>query len=221
MTKFYAISDPHGCLDVFQNALSAIDLLSNNHLFLLGDYIPHQTPNMDDDEYFDRSIEALMFVRELKQAHRASITVLMGNHEYDFLDRFRYENTNAKVIRRINLMVLHAETNNQIFVHAGIRESTNWKVETSRIDFLSRGCQLHTRFDKDIIAGHRSASGLAKDPNFEGVFWDGLSHYVIDGETERTGIIPILVYDTDTQAYTQMIATNTDVSEPKPIKPGR
>ena len=50
MTYRYAISDPHGCLDVLERALGAVDLADGSELYLLGDYIPHETFNMGPGE---------------------------------------------------------------------------------------------------------------------------------------------------------------------------
>lgn len=39
MSKIYAMSDIHGCLMEFEEALSLVDLTGDNKLVLLGDYI--------------------------------------------------------------------------------------------------------------------------------------------------------------------------------------
>lgn len=39
MSKIYAMSDIHGCLMEFEEALSLVDLTGDNKLILLGDYI--------------------------------------------------------------------------------------------------------------------------------------------------------------------------------------
>ncbi|WP_198551333.1 hypothetical protein [Macrococcoides caseolyticum] len=35
----------------------------------------------------------------------------------------------------------------------------------------------------------------------ERIYHDGERHYYIDGDGQRSGIIPILVFDTDTKSY--------------------
>lgn len=93
------------------------------------------------------------------------------------------------------------ETSLQIFVHAGVDE----EISEAGIDY----CALATpeyiltgkyppttgKFYKDIIAGHTAVSSVAKDKDFKGVFFDGASHYFIDGGVERTGYILCLAYD--------------------------
>lgn len=40
-------------------------------------------------------------------------------------------------------------------------------------------------FYKDIIVGHVAASSVARDPDFKGIFYDGESHFYIDGSAEN------------------------------------
>ncbi|MDR8018931.1 metallophosphoesterase [Nesterenkonia aerolata] len=98
------------------------------------------------------------------------------------------------------------ETNRQIFVHAGVDESAGdaWKAATEEHVWASKFPPATGQFIKDVIAGHTETSSpfLANDPNYRGVFWDGASHYYIDGGVEATGQIPVLIYDTNTKLYT-------------------
>ena len=70
--KIYAMSDIHGCIDEFNNALKLIDLeATNTMLILLGDYI-----------HGGDSIAVLDKVIELqKQYGDQKVVALMGNHE--------------------------------------------------------------------------------------------------------------------------------------------
>jgi len=99
------------------------------------------------------------------------------------------------------------ETDNQIFVHAGIDEKAEelWKVGTPKIYFTGKYPDFPLKpkyFYKDIISGHIGAVQFRKDKNNHKIFWDGKSHYYIDGTTRLSLFIPILKYNTTTGIYT-------------------
>ena len=56
-------------------------------------------------------------------------------------------------------------------------------------------------FYKDIIAGHISTAMLAESKDYHEVYWDGESHYYIDGDVNKTNTIPVLKYDEETGKY--------------------
>ena len=96
------------------------------------------------------------------------------------------------------------ETEGQIFVHAGIDEESGewWPWATPEYTFTGKFPPETGRFYKDIIAGHVGTSGLAGDPAYHGVFWDGESHYYIDGSVQRSGRLNLLAWDGE-QGYRQ------------------
>ena len=99
---------------------------------------------------------------------------------------------------------LYYETTNQIFVHAGICEVDEelWKYATEESEFTWKFPAETGSFYKDIIAGHVSSVMVSNDTNYLGrVYWDHENHFFIDGETNRSGIIPILKYDTISKVY--------------------
>ena len=59
-------------------------------------------------------------------------------------------------------------------------------------------------FYKDIIAGHVAASHLARDFRFRDIFYDGESHYYIDGSAAKFGRILCLAYDEKPEKYYQL-----------------
>lgn len=59
-------------------------------------------------------------------------------------------------------------------------------------------------FYKDIIAGHVAASFLARDKDFSGIYFDGESHYYIDGTAAKFRRILCLAYDEKTKKYYQL-----------------
>jgi serine/threonine protein phosphatase 1 len=63
MAYIYAMSDIHGELEIFQDALSAVDLSDdNNKLILLGDYID-MGPKSCGTLYFIKALQEIFFQR--------------------------------------------------------------------------------------------------------------------------------------------------------------
>ena len=52
-----------------------------------------------------------------------------------------------------------------------------------------------------VVAGHVSTAGISGDPTFHEIYYDGASHYYIDGSVLDTGVIPVLMVDTETDKY--------------------
>lgn len=91
----------------------------------------------------------------------------------------------------------------QVFVHAGIDEDAQeyWEQGTSEDVMLNKFPATTGPFPIDIIAGHIGTYALAGDPNFHDIYFDGSSHYFIDGTVEVSGRIPVLTYDPTTGRY--------------------
>jgi serine/threonine protein phosphatase 1 len=53
----------------------------------------------------------------------------------------------------------------------------------------------------DIIAGHIGTAEISNDPNYHDIYFDGESHYYIDGTVLDSGVIPVLMVDTETNKY--------------------
>lgn len=95
------------------------------------------------------------------------------------------------------------ETEEQIFVHAGIDEDAGeyWKNTSDNEVFIWKHPPIRGKFYKDIIAGHTHTSEIAEDENYHKVFWDGENHFYIDGRTVFSQNIPLLKYDTVEKRY--------------------
>lgn len=95
------------------------------------------------------------------------------------------------------------ETDNQIFVHAGVDEEAEewWKVGTPDYYFVGKYPATTGKFYKDIIAGHIGTSSISGDPEFYDIYFDRQSHYYIDGTVEISGSIPVLSYDEKKKEY--------------------
>lgn len=116
---------------------------------------------------------------------------------------------------------LFYETDTQIFVHAGVEE----ELPEEEVEWCTFGTPDYVmtgkfppaigRFYKDIIAGHVSVSSLARDKHFRDIFFDGKSHYYIDGTSETIGKILCLAFDENSHKYYQL----EENGERKGIKP--
>ncbi|MFT8871383.1 MAG: metallophosphoesterase [Sporolactobacillus sp.] len=94
--------------------------------------------------------------------------------------------------------------NSQIYLHAGLLEEAGdlWKQGTPDSYFTQKFPAETGSFYMDIIAGHVSSATAAKNDDYLGkVYYDGKSHFYIDGETERSCIVPLLKFNTATGVY--------------------
>lgn len=111
--------------------------------------------------------------------------------------------TNGELVQWLCELPYYYETESQIFVHAGVAEwaGEDWLCVTSDDLMVSKYPASKGRFYKDVIAGHISTARIGGEEYLGKVYWDGQSHYFVDGETARSGVIPVLVYDTETRRY--------------------
>lgn len=90
------------------------------------------------------------------------------------------------------------------FVHAGINESAgiNWEIAITKEMFLEKFPLEKVDFYLDIIAGHISTTKASGNKNLHDIYYDGKSHFYIDGidsyanntwDDER--VIPVLIYE--------------------------
>lgn len=187
----YAMSDIHGQEKPFEEALTLVDFSDPRVMLVLcGDYIDH---DWQHPEWFDR-------IRRLQKAHPDQVVVLKGNHEDNYLES--YAGTLPRETRRwLRDLPLFYETERQIFVHAGIDEDADdlWRVACEDWFFHSKMPASFGPFFKDIIAGHVGTFCFCGENR---VYWDGEAHYYLDGSTERSGVVPVLKYDSTTDRYT-------------------
>jgi serine/threonine protein phosphatase 1 len=94
-------------------------------------------------------------------------------------------------------------TKKQIFCHAGVDEEAGdlWEWGTNDYTFTQKYPATFGEFYKDIIAGHIGTATISGDDSFHDIYYDGKSHYYIDGTADKSGVIPVLKYDTDTNLY--------------------
>lgn len=102
---------------------------------------------------------------------------------------------------------LYYEAETQIFVHAGVDETIpEDEIEWCAIrtpDYVLTGKYPPStgHFYKDIIAGHVAAASVAMDRKFRGIYFDGKSHYYIDGSVLKNRRLLCLAYDENKKQY--------------------
>lgn len=210
--KIYAMSDIHGCLQEFEAALELIDLSGDNKLILLGDYI-----HSGADSY-----GVLKKIMKLQHQYGTDkIIALMGNHEElviegrapiqeswgDGLYDSGNEEDDNYIFFMQNLPLYHVEEN-VIFVHAGIDEDAGeeWEWESTDRDFLEKYPAETGYFSGEmtIVAGHVGTAVITNDYRFHDIYFDGESHYYIDATVYESGIINVLMYDTEDGTFYQV-----------------
>ena len=207
MAIIYAMSDIHGCLQAFEEALSLVDLSGDNMLILLGDYI-----HGGSDSY-----GVLKKVMELEHNYGSDkVVVLVGNHEDMAMDGYwpigaeRYDNyceehdaDDDKYLSWMQNLRHYYATDHQIFVHAGIDEEADdmWEWGTDDYTFMKKYPADTGHFYMDIIAGHIGTEVISGDTRYHDIFFDGESHYYIDGTVLESGIIPVIKVDTESNKY--------------------
>lgn len=197
----YGMSDIHGEIEILKESFDTLiknNLENNkeNKLILLGDYLYRK----------NRDTKILYYLKDLQEQFNNQIIVLMGNHEFMFLEDIQTGTIcfyDKNIIDWLKSLPFYYETDTQIFVHAGIDEEAGeyWKWGAENYYFCSKYPHTIGKFYKDIIAGHIFTSEITRDENYHKVFWDRKSHFYIDGETEKSKFIPVLKYDTITKRY--------------------
>ena len=71
---------------------------------------------------------------------------------------------------------------------------SDWK-NTKREYMLWSSDMPKGRFVKTVVAGHNRTAEVAGDPDYHDVYYDGLSHYYIDGDTANSHVLPVLILD--------------------------
>lgn len=213
--KIYCMSDIHGCLEAFEQALLLVmEELKNDSamLLLLGDYI-HGGP--DNKGVLDKIIN-------LQQTYGSDkVVALMGNHEEFVLmgdstinhlirssdeQYFNDDEEEDKYIWWMENLPRYYTEGNTIFVHAGIDEEAGdlWEWGTGEDVFVGKYPAEIGRIEglnMKVVAGHVGTAEISGDPRFHDIYYDGESHYYIDGTVLDSGVIPVLLVDTEADKY--------------------
>ena len=176
MEKIYAVGDIHGCLDKLKKLMDKIKPIDESDtLIFLGDYIDRGPDSKG-------VVECLL---ELKDTLR-HLVCLRGNHEEMFLDYIQRQQKNRDIyflnggkstlksyglrthapldesalpeghLRFFKSLLYYYETEDYIFVHAGLRcgiplaQQDKEDLVWMREDFFSGPCE----FEKTVVFGH-------------------------------------------------------------------
>lgn len=214
--KIYCMSDIHGCLAEFEQALEPVtEHLEDGDtmLLLLGDYI-HGGP---DGKGVIRKIWDLQETYGYDK-----VMALMGNHEafvlrgdssvehmiLSFADTLEDDGEEDEFISWMSDLPKVYVEGNTIFVHAGIDEDAGdmweWSTDDTYTDKYPAETGRIEGLSMKVVAGHVGTAEIAGDPRFHDIFYDGESHYYIDGTVLDSGIIPVLLVDTEKEKYYQI-----------------
>lgn len=221
--RIYCMSDIHGCLAAFEEALDLVKEHleeKDTRLLLLGDYI-----HGGEDSY--GVLDKIMAMQQEYGCDK--VIALMGNHEEFVLygestinhlirtmdDYQRYSDERDEIyIRWIENLPRYYVEGNTIFVHAGIEEDAGdlWDWATGDNIFTGKFPAQTGKIeglDKKVVAGHIGTSDIARDSSFHDIYYDGASHYYIDGTVLKSRRIPVLMVDTKTDRYYRVTETGS------------
>jgi len=139
-SRIVAIGDIHGCYDELIQLIGKLNIQPDDHVIFLGDYIDRGP----------KSLEVIEYLIQFKQDYKNSI-LLVGNHEIMFLnalkgidvdlflyngghqtarsfgidsfERFFPDKKQMRLLKFFDGLKSYYETENFIFVHAGLRPS--------------------------------------------------------------------------------------------------
>ena len=130
----------------------------------------------------------------LETISKEAVQMILSNHE--------------DLIRWVQNMPTYFDSDNQIFVHAGVDEEAGeyWMWGTSDDLLLGKFPASKGKFYKTIVAGHvgTGTRDLANDRLYHDVYYDGESHYYIDGSVYNHGKLLLLGYDESDGKYYQI-----------------
>lgn len=200
--KVFALSDIHGHLHEFEYALTLIDLSGNNMLIICGDCIH----GPDSYGVLDR-------IMGLQQEYgQDKVVALLGNHCEMALSGLwpinggAYDDKDDKYLDWMLNLPRYYVVENTIFVHAGIDEEAGdmWEWGTAEEIFTMKYPAQTGQIDgldMKVVAGHVSTAEISGDSYFHDIYYDGASHYYIDGSVYKSGEIPVLMLDTESDTY--------------------
>ena len=186
--SIYAIGDIHGCLDKLKALLRKIDLDPDcDQLVFLGDYIdrgPHafevvscliQLKAAMPDAVFLKGNHEEMFAQYLSGIDRDIFVANGGHATLDSYLKHR-EHKNGDLIPSDHLrffasLRLYYETDDYIFVHAGLREDVPLELQRSEDLLWIRDAFISSDHDfgKRVIFGHTPFNRPLVQPNKIGV----------------------------------------------------
>jgi serine/threonine protein phosphatase 1 len=188
MGKIFAIGDIHGCFDKLENLIEKIDIdFNNDTIVFMGDYIDRgpdsfkvvdfliKIKKMCPKAFFLKGNHELMFENYLSGEDMSSflqnggrMTIESYAMESKEGNRFYMPPEHTEFF---NSLELYYETDEYIFVHAGLREHVPLEKQTAddflwiRNDFL----KSHVDFGKIVVFGHTPFSDPRVNDNKIGI----------------------------------------------------
>lgn len=131
------------------------------------------------------------------------------NNREDSIDYLRdcVKENHPELLHWMRTLRLFYETDTQIFVHAGVYEDIPYEgrdyitIGTPDYFFTDKYPPTKGRFYKDIIAGHVGVGTVAHNKAFKKIYYDGESHYYIDGSVGKNRQLLCLAYDETLRKY--------------------
>lgn len=176
-------------------------VLMGNHDKWFLDYLQGHNPQWLND------LKATDFIKEfLSDENMGSFNMLTARHQYHLthdIVRRSFEAYNGELYAWMKSLPLYYETEHQIYVHAGVDEEAEdwWPYGTSEEMFIEKYPPSKGSFYMDIIAGHVSTSTASGREDNHDIFYDGHSHFYIDGidsypmdTSPADCVIPLLKY---------------------------
>jgi serine/threonine protein phosphatase 1 len=185
MGKIFAVGDIHGCFQKLQELMEKLPVkYDKDTLVFLGDYIDRG----------EKSFQVVDYLADLKKKH-SNIVFLKGNHEEMFFNYLSgedeitflfnggeqtlkgYTDTNGNVsvpqshLDFFNSLQLYYETDDYIFVHAGLKEGVPFDKQKPedllwiRKSFIDSGYD----FGKLVVFGHTPYSEVLIKDNKIGI----------------------------------------------------
>lgn len=207
----YAMSDIHGMYEPFIRRIKQLNNLESvkagkDKLILLGDYIDignNSFKVLKTIYELQKEVGADNMIVLMGNHDKRFIDFLTNNYDdwisesenfcmvksfisaqqtAESLRKYIFQNHHELIKWYINLPYYY-KTASTIFVHAGIDEEAAdlWEVGTSNEMFIEKYPHETGYFYMNIVAGHVSTSSIAKDYNFHDIYYDGQSHFYIDG----------------------------------------
>lgn len=101
------------------------------------------------------------------------------------------------VLMKKRVICGNGETSEDVF-------TSKYPAETGKIEGL----------DMKVVAGHVGTAEISGDKFFHDIYFDGESHYYIDGTVLDSGVIPVLMVDTENDEYYQVTDSGKRLIEP-------
>lgn len=197
--KLFVIPDIHGCLGELTYVLSFIEfrMEADEKIIFLGDYI-----HGGED-----SLGVLDCIINLQNKYGSErVVALLGNHEewvlkgYSSIESIQadsFSDVDDRYLYWLENLPRFYQESNTIFVHAGIDESLgpDWDYTD---DYT-----LTNKYPADIgkieglefkvVAGHISTSEISGDDRFSEIYFDGYSHFYLDGDVLKNELNVMMI----------------------------